>query len=386
MLQNNINHSDTARIGHTYWQVDNFKTISKIAALERAGGDIKKVRFHWMDETWDQQDWTQEPQTSWAELLRMRVWQLRDRYDHLALFYSGGWDSHTALMAFIDNKVPLDEIIIWDRRDYLEDVEVDDAYRTAEQLIRKHGLKTHISTYEIPWDYHANIYKSVGKDYIYLPGCQLCFNQTTRVVQHEVSDGLKAIKNKNSQISSCYIEAHDKPRVNLYQGKWYQFYMDSAMYVYLGKGGSEMFYFTPDLPELHIKQTYMSMQYFEQLLNTYPGATEQLVHRVQGFDEPALYAEWNRHIGRVCGPNYSAQHGLMKKDLLRSPRVEQLVKLLGHTEKWQQEIYDIYAGGLEQIREISHGEIDIFAGDMPGIMSKQYYIKDFTPRLTQKRL
>ena len=373
----NLNHSDPSRIGHTYWQVGDFKTISKVAALERANGDINKVKFYWMDDTWDTVDWTKEPTTSWDDLLRIRGWQLRNKFEHLALFYSGGWDSHTVLMTFVNNKIPLDEIVIWDRRTYVEDVELDDAYQTAKKIINDYKLDTKISIYEIPWDYHAKIYKTVGEDYIYLPGCQLCFNQTTRVVQHETNIGLQDIKKKNSPTSSCYIEAHDKPRVNLWQNKWYQFYLDSAMYVYLGKGGAEMFYFTPDLPELHVKQTYMSMKFFENLMNTYPGATEDLIHRVQSFDEPTLYAEWNRHIGRVCGPNFSAMHGLMKKDILRTPRVKQLLKLVGHTEKWMDDVYDIYAGGLERIKEISHGKIDIFNGHMPNIMSKQYYIKDF---------
>ena len=215
MLQEYINHSDPARIGHTYWQVGDFKTISKVAALERAGGDIRKVRFHWMDEVWDQQNWTKEPEASWADLLRMRVWQLRNQYEHVALFYSGGWDSHTVLMAFIDNGVPLDEIVVWDRRSHVDDREVEDACETALQLIREHNLNTKLSVYTIDWDYHAKVYETVGQDYIYLPGCQLCFNQTTRVVMHEVNPGLVKIRKKNSQKSTCYIEAHDKPRVNL---------------------------------------------------------------------------------------------------------------------------------------------------------------------------
>ena len=106
-----IDHTDTRRIGFCYWQVGNYKTISKIAAIEHAKGDISKVKYYWMDDVWDRVG-TQEPSASWNELLRIRCQQLRDRYNHLALMYSGGWDSHTALMAFVDNNIKLDEIIV----------------------------------------------------------------------------------------------------------------------------------------------------------------------------------------------------------------------------------------------------------------------------------
>jgi len=281
-------------------------------------------------------------------------------------------------MSFIENKIPLDEIIIWDKRQYHEDAEVGDAHKTAQRLIKEYNLKTKLNAFELPWNYHLNIYKTFGKDWIFLPGCQLSFNQTNRIVKTTILDGFAEIKKKNNKIKVGYVEAHDKPRVNLYQGKWYQFYIDIAMITYIGKGGCEMFYFSPEVPELHVKQTHMSIKYFENLLKTYPGANENLVHQVQSFNELSLYAEWNRHIGRICNQNFSAQHGFMKKnDILKNPRISTLLKLLNYTEKWQKDVYDTYAGGLDRIREMSHGKIDVFSGDMPGIMSKQYFVKDF---------
>lgn len=373
----NINHADPGRIGHTYWSVGDFKTISKVAAIERAGGDISKVKYHCMDDTWDRMDITKEPTTPWADLLRMRCWQLRDKYEHIYLLYSGGWDSHTALMAFVDNNVPLDYIVVYDRTSHIIDHEFDDAIASAKQIIKDHNLKTELVVYDIPWDYHAKIYEQAGEDFIYLPGCQLCFNQTTRIVKHEALDSLLDIKSKHAFGTAVYIEAIDKPRVNLWEGRWYQFFIDAAIYPYIGKGGIEMFYYTPDLPDLQLKQAYMSIRYFEYKINTTPGATRDLVHQIQGNSVTGLYAEWNQAMGRVCGPNASARNGLAKPISIKTPWRSEIQKLLKFNQEYVDNIYEIYRRGLEKAHAVTG--VDVLKDDIPAIISKQYYMRDFVP-------
>jgi hypothetical protein len=372
----NIDHTDSELLGYIYWQVGDYKTISKIAALEKAGGDISKVQFHWMDDTWSKTDMTKEPLLSWNDLLKLRAQQLRDTYSHVILCYSGGWDSHTALMSFVDNNILLDEIILWDRRSYMHDNEFADALATVKQIVSDYRLKTKITVFNIPWDYHADVFTAAGKDYIYLPGCQLCFNQTTRLVKHDALPEFVDIKNQHKGETVCFIEAHDKPRINLWDGKWYQFYIDSAMYVYVGAGETELFYLTPDLPELHLKQLYMSIRYFENLLKTTPGATGDLVHQVQSFNHAKLYAEWNRHIGRTCSNNYSAINGLAKRNDVYHSNKAELLKLTSFTKVNMKKTNAIYDGGLQTINEMTG--LDVINGSMPGIMTKQYYIKDFS--------
>jgi hypothetical protein len=372
----NINHTDPVRVGHSYWQVGEFKTINKIAAIERAGGDISKVKFQCMDDTWSRFDGFAEPTESWEELMKRRAWQLRDKYKHLAILYSGGWDSHTVLMTYINNNIPVDEIIIWDRTSYMEDPEVHDAYNTAKNLIKDNNLKTKLTMFDIPWDHHASIYKQVGENYIYLPGCPLMFNQTSRILHHETIAGFLKIKEQHILGSAVYIEAHDKPRVNLYDNKWYHFYVDLSMMQFLGKGASELFYYTPDMPELQMKQIYMSIRYFENLLNNSPGATPKLVHDVQSLKYPLLYVDWNEHLGRTCQDNDSSRHGLIKlvSADASSKRVD-IAKLQNFTKEYVDEVYDIYYRGLKSVHDLTG--IDVTKTDLPSILSKQYYVRDF---------
>jgi len=58
----------------------------------------------------DRLDWTVEPEESLSNLYRKRAQRLREEYDCLILMYSGGSDSHQALMAFLKAGIHLDEV------------------------------------------------------------------------------------------------------------------------------------------------------------------------------------------------------------------------------------------------------------------------------------
>jgi hypothetical protein len=277
-------------------------------------------------------------------------------------------------MTFINNKIPLDEIIVLDRSSHIQDEEFADAYEFAKQIISENNLNTKLTMIPINWDHHARVFNEFKEDWIYLPGCQLCFNQTQRILNYERISYLKETKEKHGN-NACFIECHDKPRINLVNGKWYLFYVDAAMYNFIGLGGSELFYFTPDMPKLHLKQTYMSIRYWEYKLNTIPGVTGQLVHDIQSFKNPIMFAEWNKAIGRICINNRSALLGLSKSNIVVSTKKTELVRLLDFTKEYVDDVYKIYNNGLKKITDMTG--IDVVGGEMTGLISKQHYIRDF---------
>lgn len=84
----------------------------KIAALMYATETNTHPEWDFNNAVFDNFDWTVEPTESLDELYRQRAQQLRDKYDYVALSYSGGADSHQVLMAFLDNNIRLDEVIV----------------------------------------------------------------------------------------------------------------------------------------------------------------------------------------------------------------------------------------------------------------------------------
>ena len=369
-----VDHEDPRRIGFCHWQVGNYRTISKVAAFERANGDISKIKFHWMDDVWDSMD-LKEPALSWQDLLKIRATQLRERFKHVALMYSGGWDSHTALMSFVDNNIKLDEIVIFNRP-WVKDVEIAGARATAERVVAEYNLSTKLTEFEIPWDHHARVFEEAGEDYIYLPGMPLCFSKTNRIVLNEIAKTVIDVKKIHAPGTAVYIEAHDKPRVNLRDGKWYHFCIDNSMYSHMGRGSVELFFHSPDLPELELKQAYMSIRWFEDKMRQNLQLGPEFVHEIQSWKHPKLYGEYNIAMGRTCGFSYSAYHGLAKTftdSTWFSPLRKEDKPLIIYTKSNNEKVYKIFEAGLRSMAEITKQDVNY----MPGIMSKQRYLKDF---------
>lgn len=56
-------------------------------------------------------DWTIEPTESLKELYKQHAEHIRDSYDYVILYFSGGSDSTTMVNAFLDNNIAVDEIV-----------------------------------------------------------------------------------------------------------------------------------------------------------------------------------------------------------------------------------------------------------------------------------
>lgn len=59
----------------------------------------------------DSVDWQTEPLESMKELSKQRAQHIRDTYDYIILYHSGGSDSTTVLNSFLDNNIFIDEIL-----------------------------------------------------------------------------------------------------------------------------------------------------------------------------------------------------------------------------------------------------------------------------------
>lgn len=83
---------------------------NKIKALEYASKTGSKVRFYYHDHIWSSFDRSLLGKIPLTLLYKERAQQLRDSYDYLILYYSGGSDSHNILQTFLNNNIKLDEV------------------------------------------------------------------------------------------------------------------------------------------------------------------------------------------------------------------------------------------------------------------------------------
>ena len=88
-----------------FYTVGNLKTYSKYEAFQ-VGTPI----WNFNDDVFSSIDWKINPSFELSKLYKIRAQQIRDKYDHIVLWYSGGSDSHNILRTFIDNDIKLDEV------------------------------------------------------------------------------------------------------------------------------------------------------------------------------------------------------------------------------------------------------------------------------------
>jgi hypothetical protein len=95
-----------------YYKVGDVEFESKIQAYIYASNINQHVQWNFNDEVFSSYDWTIEPDQSLDYLYDKRARELREKYDYLMLSYSGGADSHNALMSFVRQGLHIDEIIV----------------------------------------------------------------------------------------------------------------------------------------------------------------------------------------------------------------------------------------------------------------------------------
>lgn len=94
------------------WVVGNKIFYVSYDAYRFASETNHQVNFHYHPTVWNNFDRSLLGKNSLPSLYKDRAQQLRDKYDYLILYYSGGADSHNILRTFIDNNIKLDEVCV----------------------------------------------------------------------------------------------------------------------------------------------------------------------------------------------------------------------------------------------------------------------------------
>jgi len=243
-----------------FFYINHNKFFSPFSAFAWAAANTPDMRptFNCFDEEFSKFDWTKEPEASWESLLEARALQLREKYDYIVFFLSGGTDSRTMFRIFKKLNIHIDEIV------------------TTYHKLRNQGY----SEKALQW----------VKDSMYDPTTRLTFMCRDKVPEdyptiasdHMVDsdayyrelpivgsvDTAKIIRDtprfKNAK--SCILLGLEKPLVQFKNGRWSTTHMNKVFSPWMKFDEHEMFYITPDMPELHIKQTHMLKRYAKQFI------------------------------------------------------------------------------------------------------------------------
>jgi hypothetical protein len=233
--------------------------------------------WNFNNEVFAGQDWTSESAIDIRQLYRLRAKQLREKYDYIRLEFSGGSDSTTVLYSFVNNGIHIDEVVFRYPKTGEKDVNDDPFNYKAENTLSEaryaaypvlDWLKTAApatkitihdysedmlnTTYDESWVYRS-------KDY-FQPGHTFKHSKIGYAEHRVQADSGKSI---------CVLYGIDKPKICIKDKKWYAYFIDIIANHSVTDAGeysnlvTEYFYWSPELPELLIKQAQILRRWFE---------------------------------------------------------------------------------------------------------------------------
>jgi len=304
------------------YTVGNRQFFNKVPALQYATETESQVTWSYGDEYFSQFDWETEPTESLSQLYIDRCQQLRDDYDYLILYYSGGSDSHNILTHFIKSGIHIDEVVSFYPIEYYE---------------KKHGanLSTDKKEMQNEW-YYTGLpdFKNLTK---LIPNTKLTLLDYTRdcvnldipddwqdivgeVLHANIAKRTSIFKDKNLLLQSekgkvALIHGIDKPRVFTVNGDWYFAFLDliagltPALPRSLLNSGAvtEHFYWSDKSVKMLIKQAHAVKKFWLSNSTTFPPPQQKKIsfeirQIYDNITRSIVYPYWRKEIFQIDKP------------------------------------------------------------------------------------
>lgn len=259
-----------------YYLVGWKKFYNKTLALIESNNTGYDILWVFNDNVYGSIDWTIPITESLASIYKRRAQQLREQYDYLVLYFSGGADSGNVLHAFLENNIFVDEIVMQlpevvkptlnsydtSNRNYYSEVEY-----SAIPLLNKFKNKIHPSTKIRYHDFAKAGLEVLEKDN-WFESNPLCMSISISGILRQISQTQDKYNLNlfDTGKNVGFILGIDKPLVYFDGHHYYCYFMDTSTYHYVTpvdfevetEGNktymTEFFYWTPDMPEIIIKQ------------------------------------------------------------------------------------------------------------------------------------
>ena len=247
-----------------HWTVNGERTSSQFDAWRAASKLGIMPHFYFYETEYDALDWTKEPTETWDEICYERCATLRQKYKKLSLFYSAGRDSHHIIKCFYHFGIPLDEIVLLNLKTnhMRQDELIRLIYPHVHNFLRKYP-NTKVTTVDVGPEEFDNYFQD---DWLEKPASALVhgYFQPTNF-----SFYVKQIMHADEPNHGIILGV-DKPRIVLEDGKYYSTIIDKTMETFITDiPNIELFYYSPDMPKVHLKQSWMTLNHIEK---TYGGA------------------------------------------------------------------------------------------------------------------
>lgn len=259
-----------------YYMVGWKKFYNKTTALLENYKNNFELEWVFNDDVYGKIDWTVPIETPLLEIYKNRALQLREKYDYLMLYFSGGADSATILRTFVENNIFLDEIVMQLPEPVRQSFDPTDTSEGNFYAELEYSAIPYLNKIKNKLDPRTKIrYQDFAK-----PGLELLkkdnwfetvplgTNITLSGVFRQIAQNSDThiLKINESGKSVAQILGIDKPLVHFDGTNYYAYFMDTSTYHYVSpidfneselskiNYHTEFFYWSPDCPEIVVKQ------------------------------------------------------------------------------------------------------------------------------------
>jgi hypothetical protein len=286
-----------------YWRCGDQKFVNKHLALMHSNQNNQPVHYNFFDHVWQNFDRSVLGKHSLKELYKQRAQQLRDKYDYLILYFSGGADSYNVLRSFIDNDIKIDEVCVkW----------CNDSLTANREMYTPNQVEKSAINYLSEWDYaikpvlewlaqhHPNVKIEIvdwfkDRD---INTIETAFNLVNHWHDVEVnslavwSPSENKLLEKGMSVGSIY--GVDKPCVFFIDGASYMYFADNATTMGTPNPnniyGTEYFYWAHEMPELTFEMANVAILAYQ---------TDQELTQVAVTDKNKFDKQFTSHAFQV---------------------------------------------------------------------------------------
>tara|TARA_R110000868_G_C10955616_1_gene768061 strand:+ start:2293 stop:3456 length:1164 start_codon:yes stop_codon:yes gene_type:complete len=260
-----------------FYQIGNFKTYSKVESIELHKHTGIHPHWNFNEDVFSKYNWMIEPTETIEELYKKRAQQLRNDYDYIVLFYSGGADSDNVLDTFTKNNIKLDEVA---SMNYLRaDSDPMSMFNAEQTLVAHPKIKSlhqsgitfkhrSIDMSDITVDIIDNSHYSTNRAYYH--SSHFGTNHLAKsYIRETVSDYKKLIEQGKKVV---FLWGSEKPRLYQENGRYCIKFLDlldsgvspRTQLLNREEEYDEAFYWSPDSTDIICKQGHILKRFFEQ--------------------------------------------------------------------------------------------------------------------------
>ena len=248
------------------WRLGDKTYHNKFEAMTKARHQNDTLHFDFYDDKFLDYDWAHRDHEPFESILHRRCKQLREKYSYIKLFYSGGHDSHTMLLAFMESNTYIDEVVVniysyWNEKQ-----------NNHDEYTRNHPLNREQFRAAIP--FLKEIRNQIPKTKITIEdisGGYLYSGDTfvSTIFQNSFDLTFDKMLHRNMLFgptpdNTVNLVGGEKPMLTRVDGNYFWYCPDNHVLGVTGyQSQTEMFYITPDMPELHRKQCHLMLDWIK---------------------------------------------------------------------------------------------------------------------------